>query len=207
MRVQASKARDAAHWPHAWSPLGTSIRQGTDSSAIDGAPGSLTIKRNLDLSGRARGPLYRRGLLGLVGVLPVLALLNVFGQDPSTSRSDSPEASLSVTAPSALRGGLVFQVRLDIAAHQDLAKPQVVMSRGWWQEMSVNSIEPSPSTETTSNGAVVLSFDKLPAGHKLAVWLYFQVNPTNVGTQAENVILEDGDRPLTAIHRSVTVFP
>lgn len=174
---------------------------------IDGAPGSLTIKRNQDLSGRGRSPVYRRGLLALVGVLPVLALLNVFGQDPSTSRADSPDASLSVTAPARLRGGLLFQVRVEIVAHHGLSQPQLVMSRGWWQEMSVNSIEPQPSNESTSNGAVVLSFDKLRAGHSLAVWLYFQVNPTNVGKQTENIVLYDGQTPLTHIGRSVTVFP
>ena len=140
-------------------------------------------------------------------MLPILALLNVFGQDPSTSSADSPQASLSVTAPKALRGGLIFQVRVNIVAHRTLAKPQIVMSRGWWQEMSVNSIEPQPSNESTSNGAVVLSYDQLQAGQSLVVWLYYQVNPTNVGGHSEDIALYDGPNPLTRIKRSVTVFP
>jgi hypothetical protein len=41
----------------------------------------------------------------------------------------------------------------------------------------------------------------------MAVWLYFQVNPTNVGTQSEDIALHDGRTPLTQIRRSVTVFP
>jgi hypothetical protein len=150
---------------------------------------------------------YRRGLLALIAVLPVLALLNVFGQDPTSSAANSAAASLKVTAPSALRGGLLFQVRLDITAHQDVKKPQIVMSRGWWQEMSVNSIEPQPSTESTMNGSVVLSYDKLQAGQSMAVWLYFQVNPTNVGGHSENIALYDGQTQLMQIKRSVTVFP
>jgi hypothetical protein len=171
------------------------------------APGSLTLKRNRDLDGRDRHPVYRRVLLALVAVLPVLALLNVFGQDPSSSAANSPAALLKVTAPHALRGGLIFQVRVDITAHVTLKQPQLVMSRGWWQEMSVNSIEPQPSTESTSNGAVVLTYDKLEAGQSLAVWLYFQVNPTNLGAHQENIALYDGQTPLTRIRRSVTVFP
>jgi hypothetical protein len=150
---------------------------------------------------------YRRALLLLVAVIPVLALLNVFGQDPKGSAANSPAASLHVTAPSAVRGGLIFQVRVDVTAHQDVRKPQIVMSRGWWQEMSVNSIEPQPSDESTSNGAVVLSYSKLTAGQSLAVWLYFQVNPTNVGRHAEDIALYDGPTPLARIRRSVTVFP
>jgi hypothetical protein len=150
---------------------------------------------------------YRRVLLALIAVLPVLALLNVFGQDPTSSAANGAAASLKVTAPSALRGGLIFQVRLDITAHQDVNKPQIVMSRGWWQEMSVNSIEPQPSTESTMNGSVVLSYDKLQAGQSMAVWLYFQVNPTNVGGHSENIALYDGQTQLIQIKRSVTVFP
>lgn len=145
--------------------------------------------------------------MALVAALPVLALFNVFGQDPSSSAVNSPAASLGVTAPQALRGGLIFQVRVDITAHRTLNKPQIVMSRGWWQEMSVNSIEPQPSTESSSNGAVVLTYDKLEAGQSLVVWLYFQVNPTNVGPHQENIALYDGRTPLTRIRRSVIVFP
>jgi len=145
--------------------------------------------------------------LALIGVLPVLALLNVFGQDPVTYRADTADASLRVTAPAALRGGLLFQVRVDLTARRDLTKPQLILSRGSWQEMSVNAVEPQPMNEATSNGSVVLSYDKLAAGQKLAVWLYFQVNPTNVGRHDENFALYDGSRPVAHIHRSVMVWP
>jgi hypothetical protein len=174
---------------------------------IADAPGTLTLKRNRNLAGRERHPVYRRGLLALIALLPVLALFNVFGQDPTSSAANSAAASLKVTAPSALRGGLLFQVRVDITAHQDVNKPQIVMSRGWWQEMSVNSIEPQPSNESTMNGSVVLSYDKLQAGQTMAVWLYFQVNPTNVGKHGENIALYDGQTQLMQIKRSVVVFP
>lgn len=159
------------------------------------------------MAGRERHPAYRRGLLALVAALPILALFNVFGQDPSTATADSGAASLSVTAPTALRSGLIFQVRATIAAHRDLGQPQLVMSPGWWQEMSVNSIEPQPTDQSTSNGAVVLSYGKLAAGQTLTVWLYFQVNPTNVGGHTQNIALYDGSKPLTRLDRSVTVFP
>jgi hypothetical protein len=183
------------------------VRPKLHSGAIAAAPGMLTLQRNRDLAGRERHPVYRRALLALVAVLPVLALLNVFGQDPSTSAATSPAAHLSVTAPAALRGGLIFQVRVEISAHTDIAKPQIVMSPGWWQEMSVNSIEPQPSTESSNQGSVVLSYDKLQSGQSLVVWLYFQVNPTNVGSRDEDIALYDGKTLLTRIERSVTVFP
>jgi hypothetical protein len=174
---------------------------------VAGAPGTLSLKRNRDLIGRGRHPWYRRVLLALVAALPILALLNVFGQHPSTSSADSPAASLSVTAPSRLRGGLIFQVRVRVTAHQDIKQPQLVMSRGWWESMSENSISPDPSNQSTSNGSVVLSYDKLQAGQSLIVWLYFQVNPTNVGHRSESISIDDGQTQLAHIDRSVTVFP
>ena len=73
--------------------------------------------------------------------------------------------------------------------------------------MSVNSLEPNPTDETSSNGRVVLTYNKLTAGDTLIVWLYFQVNPTNVGKRGEDIELNDGSQQITSIHRSLTIFP
>jgi hypothetical protein len=54
---------------------------------------------------------------------------------------------------------------------------------------------------------VVLSYNKLAAGKTLIVWLYFQVNPTNVGKRREDVELDDGSTMITRVHRSLTIFP
>jgi hypothetical protein len=54
---------------------------------------------------------------------------------------------------------------------------------------------------------VVLSYGKLEPGESLTSWIYFQVNPTNVGKRRENVELDDGETPLLNIHRSLTIFP
>lgn len=170
-------------------------------------PDGLTLERNRDLRGRGGHAWYRRALLCGVAVLPVLALLNVFGQHPTTTIAHSPVADLTVTAPARLRSGLIFQVRVKVAARQDISHPQLVFTRGWWESMSENSLEPQPSNESTQDGDVVLSYDKLSAGRTLIVWLYFQVNPTNVGNRREDVVLEDASRLITHVHRSLTIFP
>ena len=170
-------------------------------------PDGITLEDNRDLRGRSRRPWYRRGLLLCLVALPVLALLNVFGQKPTSSVADGPAAGLAVTAPQRLRSGLIFQVRVEVVAHRDIHEPELVFDRGWWESMSVNSIQPEPSNESSQNSQVALSYDKLDAGQKLVVWLYFQVNPTNVGKRRENVELDDGSTPLVHIHRSLTIFP
>ena len=170
-------------------------------------PDGLTVERNLNLRGRSSHVWYRRVLLCLILALPVLALLNVFGQHPTVSTARTSAANLTVTAPARLRSGLIFQVRIQVTAHRTINKPQLVLDRGWWESMSVNSIEPDPSNQSTQNGSVVLSYDKLPAGHTLVAWIYFQVNPTNVGKRREDVELEDGNTAIARVHRSLTIFP
>jgi hypothetical protein len=170
-------------------------------------PDGLTVERNRDLRGRAGHAWYRRALLCLIAVLPVLALFNVFGQRPTVTSAHSAAADLQVTAPARLRSGLIFQVRVQVTAHRDLSMPQLVFDRGWWDSMSVNSIAPDPSNQASRNGQVVLSFDKLSTGHSLVVWLYFQVNPTNVGDRREDIELDNGSTMLTRADRSLTIFP
>jgi Mn2+/Fe2+ NRAMP family transporter len=174
---------------------------------VSSIPDGISVKRDLELEGRARNPWVRRALLCCVAALPVLALLNVFGQDPSTSTASSPAATLSVTAPSRLRGGLIFQVKVKVVAHREISQLQIAFDTGWWESMSVNSIEPNPSSETSHNGQVVLGYGNLPAGQTLISWVYFQVNPTNVGKRREDVAIEDGNKLLVRIHRSATIFP
>jgi hypothetical protein len=170
-------------------------------------PDGLDVERNRDLRGRARHPAYRRVLLCLVAVFPVLALLNVFGQRPTVTSAHAPAADMKVTAPERLRSGLIFQVRVEVLAHQAISSPQLIFSQGWWESMSENSIAPNPSSQTSANGRVTLTYNKLSAGHTLIVWLYFQVNPTNVGKRSEDIELTDGSNAITNIHRSLTIFP
>jgi hypothetical protein len=170
-------------------------------------PDGLALPRNRDLIGRTRHPAYRRAALVGIAAIPVLALLNVFGQTPAITTVSAAAATLSVTAPDRLRGGLIFQVRATVVAHEPIHSLNLVFDPGWWESMSVNSIEPQPSMETSMNGKVVLGYGALPAGHKLVAWLYFQVNPINVGKRREDVWADDGSTVLVHVHRSLTIFP
>jgi hypothetical protein len=171
------------------------------------APDGLVLKRHADLAGRRRHPYYRRVGVAAVAVIPTLALFNVFGQKPTTTTAYAAPATLTVTAPDRLRGGLIFQVRVVVRAHQPIHNLNLEFDPGWWESMSVNAIEPQPSTEMSMNGRVVLSYGKLAAGQQLIAWLYFQVNPTNVGKRREDVWATDGTTLLAHVHRSLTIFP
>jgi hypothetical protein len=170
-------------------------------------PDGLSAERHRDLGGRGGYVWVRRVLLSCIAVLPVLALLNVFGQRPVTSAANGPAASLSVTAPTRLRSGLIFQVKVRVDARRDIKQLQLNFDEGWWESMSVNSITPEPEEESSKNRQIQLTYGKLQAGESLVARLYFQVNPTNVGERREDVTVADGNTALSTIHRSLTIFP
>jgi hypothetical protein len=168
---------------------------------------SLEPYRDISGSRRAHDPWVRRGLLLVHALLVLAALLNRFGQHPGTSSASAPAAALKVQSPDNLRGGLIFQARFTITARERLAKPTLILERGWFESMSVNSIVPDAAQQDARDGRLHLTSPALAAGSSRVVWIYFQVNPTNVGQRSQDVVLADGSRRLAAIRRSVTVWP
>jgi hypothetical protein len=144
-------------------------------------------------------------LLGLLVVAP--AALNAFGQRPAERAASAPAATLRLSAPERVRGGLFFQSRIDIRATRAIDHPRLVLDPGWVEGMQVNSIEPAPVGEATRDGRVVLSYDALAAGDVLRVWLQFEVNPTNVGRRSYAIELDDAERAVARVAPKITVLP
>jgi len=149
----------------------------------------------------------RRAFIAAFVVIAALGLANVFGQRTSRSATQAPTASLRLTAPTTVRGGLFFQSRVEIGARTALQHPRLVLDHGWTEGMQVNSIEPNPVSEAGRDGRVVLSYDALDAGERLVVWLQFEVNPTNVGRRSYGLELDDAETKIAAIDRDITVLP
>jgi len=171
------------------------------------APETIVVSRDRDLRGRERDPWLRRGLLVLIGLLPLLGLLNLFGQRPATSKASVPAASMSVYAPTRVRGGLLFEARIHVTAHREIKNGILLLSTGWLEGMTLNTVEPGPVGEASRNGKLALTVGHIPQHQSYILFLQFQVNPTNVGHRPRSVELFDGDTKLAAVHQTVTVFP
>jgi hypothetical protein len=156
-----------------------------------------------------RGPrVFQLATTAVFVVFVLLGALNVFGQQPSTSVVAGPVASMRVSTPSRLRLGLVFQTRIDIVAAARIASPTLSLSGGWFDGMTLNSVYPTPASQTGQNGGVSFVFPPLAAGRELTVWLEWSVNPTNVAWKRSQLIqLSDGTHRVLMVHRSVTVLP
>ncbi|HKG43581.1 MAG TPA: hypothetical protein VKB10_04995 [Gaiellaceae bacterium] len=171
------------------------------------APDGILVGRHRDLTGRQWHPWVRRGLLALVGLILLLALFDLFGQSPSTTKAQASVATLEVNAPSAVRGGLLFQARFTIHAHSELKDATLVLNRAWLDGFTVNTIEPSPVGEGSRNGSLTLDLGHLPAGAKHVLFMDFQVNPTTISDRTLRVELDDDDQPLLTVSRTLRVFP
>ena len=171
-------------------------------------PQYLMLVRHRDLRGRSRQPWNHEAMqVGVVLVVPLLGLAGVFGREPVVSAASSPDATLKVTAADALRGGLLGQAKFEVTARSNLKHATLVLDRGWWDGLQLNTIAPGPLGETERAGRLALDFGHVPAGSKLLVRIQFQVNPTLVGSRPQGVEVDDGRRPIVRVNRTLTVFP
>lgn len=167
----------------------------------------VALERARDLNGRDREVWLRRALLLLAAVVPVLALLNVFGQSAVEASASSPVAKLTVRSPTHARGGLLYEARFTIQAHQDIKNATLALGGGWANGLTFNAIEPQPSQETSNNGDLTFQLGSISAGRSFVLHIYYQVNPTTTGTRAQQVALLDGETLLVSLDRHLTVYP
>jgi len=171
-------------------------------------PDTIVLERHRGLEGRRKDVWFRRGLLALVAVIPVLGLFNVFGQRPGRATLATSAARLQLYAPLRVRGGLLYEARFHITARRELKKAILVLDPGWVEGMSINTIEPSPSGEASRDGRLELTLGHIPQGKTYLLFMQFQVNPTNVAWhRPQNVELFDGGTHVLTLKRSLTVYP
>jgi hypothetical protein len=149
----------------------------------------------------------RRALVALFTLTAAAALWGVLGQRARESRASGPAATLRLSAPTTVRGGLLFQSRIEIRALTAIEHPRLVLDDGWLEGMQLNTLEPAPESESSRDGRLVLSYGALEPGDLLRVWLHFQVEPTLIGSRPYDVELDDENRPLARIARTITVLP
>ena len=104
--------------------------------------------------GAKKGLWGRRAVIAAFAAFADLGLFDVFGQGATATTARTPAAVVRVTAPSAVRGGLFFQSRVEIRALRTLQHPRLVLDVGWVEGMQFNSIEPSPVSESSRDGRV-----------------------------------------------------
>jgi hypothetical protein len=174
---------------------------------VAAAPDQLTLARHRDLEGRENRPYVRWAILGLIGLLLVAGLFNVFGQRPHTDIAAVDGVELEVYSPQKLRSGLFFMSRFTIQAEKEIEAATLVLDPGWLEGITLNTLVPSPVGEANRNGRIAFDLGRVRAGTKHVFFLHFQVNPTEIGQRSQDIELYDGETRLLAIDRTVSIFP
>jgi hypothetical protein len=170
-------------------------------------PDQLDRRTHVELYRRDLEPYIRRAILLVLLGLSAAALANVFGQHTRTISVDSPRAKLTVEAPRAARGGLIYQASFEIDAHSRLPKPTLVLDPGWFDGLTINTVEPDAVTWGQRGGRNTLELPAIEPGSRFVLRLQYQVNPTAVGHRTQNVVLADGGVPLLTLRNVQTLFP
>ncbi len=168
----------------------------------------LRLQRHRDLVGRRFGPLVVRGIVLALTLFVVLAAFNVFGQQPAMSQAIGRGVHLDVSTPARVRGGLIFQTRIDVRTSRRIAKPTLVLGGGWFDGMTLNSYQPPATAQAPRGSAVTFTYPPLGAGGRMTVWLEWSVNPTNLAwSRPESIAMDDGATRLVGLISRITVFP
>lgn len=172
-----------------------------------GGEHGLLRERHFELHGREPERWVRRAVIVFFAAVVVAALAGAFGQQHVTASTESSAATVTVRAPERVRGGLMFQGRIDIVARRRIGHPRLVLGPAWTEQMQINTLAPAPTAERSQAGRLELEYDHLDAGDHLTLWLQFAANPTGVGRRDRSLTLLDGGRALAHVPGTLTLLP
>jgi hypothetical protein len=175
--------------------------------ADEDVPFGIDRARHQELTGRGWHVWWRRTVLSVFAVLPVLGLLNVFGQHTGPRSVQGPAATLLIDSPAHVRGGLIFTTEIQVTPREPLQDARLYLDNGWFKGMTLNGVSPQPSAQSARGRWQVWDFGQLHAGTRFTVFIAWQANATNPGRHAQDIALYDGSTQLMIVHRTLTVFP
>ena len=137
-----------------------------------------------------------------------LALSGLFGGQPHPARViETSSATITLEFPETLRNGEFFEMRATVKAKRALTDVKLGISTSYWQDMTVNTMLPTPAEETSKDGRYIFSYGSLKAGDFLTLKFDGQINPPMfAGTEGRLTIL-DGNAELASVPIKLRVFP
>src|SRR5947208_2193440 len=110
--------------------------------------------RSRELDGRGGHVWVRRALIAVLAAIALFALLGGIGQRASDVATAVPAATVALRSPTRVRGGLLYQARVTVRARRTIDEPRLLLSPGWFDGLTINTIEPDPSQQANRDGQI-----------------------------------------------------
>ncbi len=140
------------------------------------------------------------------GGVMLLGLTGLLGREADW-RAESNGARLEVHTSEILRNGEFFEMRVGVEADEPITELVIGFDAALWEDMTVNTMIPAATDESSEDGEFRFTFAELEAGTPFLMKIDLQVNPDIVAGNEGAVTLYDGEEPLAATDVTIAVLP
>ena len=144
--------------------------------------------------------------LAVFGAVVALALSGLLGHERQWE-AQGRSTSLTVHMPEIIRNGEFFEMRVAIESGEAIGELAVGIDQALWEDMTVNTLIPAATDETSEDGEFRFTFAELAAGTPFLLKVDLQVNPDILGGNQGVVTVYDGEDELTRVGVQITVLP
>jgi hypothetical protein len=143
----------------------------------------------------------------IIGLFLAGALFGNFGGTANPRQSASfPSATVTAEFPEILRNGEFFEMRLSIEVKQRFEDLQISISTSYLRDLTINTMIPAPSEETSADGYYTFSFGPAEPGDILTFKIDGQINPALHGQADGELIVSDSGQRFGAMPLQLKVF-
>lgn len=144
--------------------------------------------------------------LAVFGAVVVLALTGLLGHERQWE-AQGGSTTLTVQMPELIRNGEFFEMRIRIESGAPIGELVVGIDQAIWEDMTVNTLLPAASDESSENGEYRFTFAELEAGTLFLLKVDLQVNPDILGGNDGVVTVYDGEEELARVAVGIGVLP
>ena len=144
--------------------------------------------------------------LVLLSALMLAALLGFAGHE-TTLTAVANDATLTWHAPERIRNGELLEMRLRVTSGERIGQLVVEIPIALWEDMTINTMLPAATAETSTDGVYRFEYGSLEAGTEFAMKADAQLNPDIFGPNAGTIRILDGPDELVSLPVTIEVLP
>jgi hypothetical protein len=144
--------------------------------------------------------------LVVFGTVMVLGMTGLLGREAEW-RAEGNGVRLEVHTSEILRNGEFFEMRVRVEADEPITELVIGVESALWEDLTVNTMIPAASDETSEDGEFRFTFAELQAGTPFLMKIDLQVNPDIVAGNEGTVSVYDGEEPLATTDVTIAVLP